>query len=204
MTFSVLIREKRNFGVAVASGSIAVGKRVPWIETGVGAVATQGLTEPSHGPRILSLLKSGVSAEKALQISLAKDENAEFRQILVLGVKGATAYTGKSCPPFCAHVVGKNFVCGGNLLAGKSVLDSMVRALHSKLPLHLRLMFSLKAGEEAGGDKRGHRSAAIRLVLEDEIFSFDVDDSPCPIDELIARLRRKFPSRAEEGARTLT
>jgi uncharacterized Ntn-hydrolase superfamily protein len=191
MTFSVLAKEGRDFGVAVASGSIGVGKRVPWAERGVGAVATQGFTRASYGPKILKLLREGMNPCECIEEALKGDPDREFRQILVLGDEGGAAHSGRNCPSFCGHAVGENFVCGGNLLASRKVLDAMVQGFQGET-LAVRLLSSLTAGAKAGGDRRGQRSAALLLTGSPPI-RLEVEDSRDPVSELWRRLERIIP-----------
>ena len=55
MTFSIVGRcvNTGMFGVAITTSSICVGARCPHARAGVGAVATQNITDPSLGPRLL-------------------------------------------------------------------------------------------------------------------------------------------------------
>jgi uncharacterized Ntn-hydrolase superfamily protein len=191
MTFSILAREGRDFGVAVASGSVGVGRRVPWAERGIGAVATQGLTQPSYGPRILELLQKGLTPEECLRGVLLSDSRREDRQVLVLAPAGYAVHTGRNCLQFCGYAVGENFVCGGNLLASRKVLEGMVEGFQGE-KLVIRLLSSLTAGARAGGDRRGQRSAALLLAGSPPI-RLEVEDSPDPISELWRRLERVIP-----------
>jgi uncharacterized Ntn-hydrolase superfamily protein len=74
------------------------------------------------------------------------------------------------------------------MLAGASVLDDTAMAYTSgeKLPFAQRLLVAMRAGEAAGGDKRGKQSAAL-LIHEDEEWSaldLRVDDHANPLAEL--------------------
>ena len=69
------------WGVAVASRSLAVGAVVPWLEAGVGAVATQALTNVQHGPHGLALIRAGSSARETLDQLVAADPLRDDRQI---------------------------------------------------------------------------------------------------------------------------
>ncbi|WP_449257588.1 DUF1028 domain-containing protein [Deinococcus taklimakanensis] len=61
MTFSVAERDPRtgDIGVAVASKFLAVDALVPFVKSGVGAVATQSYVNPNFGPDGLALLAGG-------------------------------------------------------------------------------------------------------------------------------------------------
>lgn len=188
MTFSILVREGREFGIGVVSGSVGVGKRVPWVQRGVGAVATQGFTEISYGPRILDLLRGGLNPAQSLELVLSDDSLKEFRQVLVLAAGGAAVHTGKSCPSFCGHIVKENLVCGGNLLAGRKVLEAMVEEFTGE-SMPLKILNSLMAGARAGGDRRGQKSAAI-VVTGPLPLRVEVDNSEDPLTELKRKLEQ--------------
>src|SRR5512132_2804118 len=51
-TYSIVARDPRTgeLGAAVQSHYFSVGPIVPWVESGVGAVATQAFAEGSYGP----------------------------------------------------------------------------------------------------------------------------------------------------------
>ena len=49
MTFSLVARceKTKMLGVVISSSSISVASRCPWVRAGVGAAATQNVTDPS-------------------------------------------------------------------------------------------------------------------------------------------------------------
>ena len=200
MTYSIVARDGRLLGVAAATGSIAVGSRVTWARAGVGAVATQAYTNPALGPRILELLESGMSAEQALRTALAEDSDHDRRQVLVVDAHGhAAAFTGSRAPGWAGHIVGRGYACAGNLIVSREVVEMMAEAYEAGrgLPLWERLLRALEAGEAAGGDQRGLRSAALLVVCEHPIYGrrFDrmldlrVDYSDDPLGDLRRLLR---------------
>ena len=79
----------------------------------------------------------------------------------------------------------------GNMLAGPQVVAETVRFFreNASMPLPRRLIGAMKAGEKAGGDKRGKQSAALVIYGKDEYSELDlrVDDHVEPLLEL-ARL----------------
>ncbi len=79
------------------------------------------------------------------------------------------------------------------MLAGPAVLDETAKAYVAQhaLPFPQRLIAALKAGERAGGDKRGKQSAALLIHEREEWPALDlrVDDHPDPLAEL-ERLER--------------
>ncbi|MBU3732619.1 MAG: DUF1028 domain-containing protein, partial [Beijerinckiaceae bacterium] len=114
------------------------------------------------------------------------------------------------------HTIHKTFSVAGNMLAGPAVVDDTARVFgeRSDLPFAQRLLAALKAGEAAGGDKRGKQSAAI-LIHDDEeyaLLDIRVDDHADPLGELtrleeISRgryihYRKLMPSRANPSGVT--
>ncbi len=195
-TFSIVACDPKtkDLGVAVESRFISVGAVVPWAEAGVGAVATQSFANTSYGPRGLALLKKGLHPKDALRRLTAKDPMATQRQAGLVDARGrAASFTGDECFAWAGGIVGRNFACQGNILAGEEVVKGMARAFEStEGDLPVRLLAALHAGQRAGGDKRGQQSAALLVVrgkggyggLNDRWIDVRVDDHPAPIDEL--------------------
>ena len=80
-TFSIVARDPATgeLGVAVQSHGFSVGPIVPWIEAGVGAVATQSFVDPSYGKLGLDLMRAGKSAPDALKALIAGDAASDVR-----------------------------------------------------------------------------------------------------------------------------
>jgi uncharacterized Ntn-hydrolase superfamily protein len=122
---------------------------------------------------------------------------------------GLAAFTGDACIDWCGHDVREAFSVAGNMLAGPGVVAETVRAYESSphLPFARRLIAAMRAGEAAGGDKRGKQSAAL-LIHDQEsypLYDLRVDDHPDPLGELVRleevarqrwlHFRRQMPSR---------
>ncbi len=86
-TYSIVARDATTgeMGVAVQSHWFSVGSIVTWAEAGVGAIATQSFVDPAYGPRGLDLMRSGLSAEQALEALLLVDEGRDVRQVAFVG-----------------------------------------------------------------------------------------------------------------------
>src|SRR6478736_384100 len=100
VTYSVVARDPGTgaFGVAVQSHFFAVGAVVPWVEAGVGAVATQAMGELSYGALGLERMRAGESSRAALAALLAADPERETRQVAMVDTSGlSVAHTGTSC-----------------------------------------------------------------------------------------------------------
>jgi uncharacterized Ntn-hydrolase superfamily protein len=86
-----------DLGVAVQSKFPNVGGIVPWARAGVGAVATQSLSNTAYGERGLELIAQGASAEKALRIIMRTDTMLQDRQVGMVDARGrAASFTGKT------------------------------------------------------------------------------------------------------------
>jgi uncharacterized Ntn-hydrolase superfamily protein len=98
------------------------------------------------------------------------------------------AHTGKACIDWCGHTSGEGYSVAGNMLAGGAVIANTAKAYvaNTALPFPRRLIAALKAGEAAGGDKRGKQSAALVIYGEEEWPDLDlrVDDHADPLPEL--------------------
>lgn len=193
MTFSVVARcaETGMFGVAVASSSPAVAARCAHARAGIGAVASQNVTDPSLGPRALDLMELGADAEAAVSILRRSGSFMEYRQVLAVDASGGAAiHSGPRALGTWAEAKGENVACGGNLLAADSVPAAMVDAfLGSRGHLGDRLVAVMEAALATGGEAGPVRSAGLKLVRE---VSWPVADlrvdwtDACPIAELKA------------------
>jgi uncharacterized Ntn-hydrolase superfamily protein len=196
MTWSLIAREPSTgaLGIAVATRFFAVGALCPHGEGGVGALATQALINPLYGPRALRLLREGATAQVVVDALTQSDPGRAARQLHVLDSAGhGAAYTGTECVPWCGHALHDGFSVAGNMLAGPEVIAETARAYVASpnLPFAQRLIVALRAGEAAGGDKRGKQSAALKIYTTEEYPALDmrVDDHPDPLAEL-ARLEQ--------------
>jgi uncharacterized Ntn-hydrolase superfamily protein len=191
MTWSIIARDSVTcqFGIAVATKFFAVGARVPHIAAGIGGVATQALINPYYGIDGVKLLREGKSPQDIVTALLAGDSGRESRQLHIMDAHGRiAAHTGKDCVDWCGHVKGDGFSVAGNMLAGAGVLDDTAKAyaVNKDLPFAQRLLAAMRAGEAAGGDKRGKQSAALLIHDKDEWAALDlrVDDHADPLAEL--------------------
>jgi uncharacterized Ntn-hydrolase superfamily protein len=191
MTWSIIARDPQTgcAGIAVASRFLAVGARVPHIATGVGAVATQALINPFYGPRGLALLREKRPVSDVVASLVAADGGRDHRQLHVMDWAGrSAAYTGSACVDWCGDRAREGFSVAGNMLAGPRVLDATAAAYvaNAGLGFARRLIAAMRAGEAAGGDKRGRQSAALVIYGENEWSDLDlrVDDHAEPLAEL--------------------
>ncbi|MGI9406818.1 MAG: DUF1028 domain-containing protein [Hyphomicrobiaceae bacterium] len=169
MTFSIVGRCAKTgmFGVAITTSSISVGARCPHARAGVGAVATQNITNPDLGPQILDHLAAGKDAQAALDAALAGEAHPAYRQLTVVDTAGRTAtFTGDNILGTNAIVEGDNCVAAGNLLKTEQVPAAMAGAFAANADRHLaeRLLLALEAGIAAGGEEGPTHSAALLVA----------------------------------------
>jgi uncharacterized Ntn-hydrolase superfamily protein len=177
-------------------------------------IATQSMAEPMYGSVGLDLLQGGFTAQEVLTALSSVDPHPQRRQVAVLGVNGdLAAYTGEQCVEAAGHLIGNDCVALANMAASAAVWIAMVeRFENSSGPLAQRLLNSLEAAEEAGGDFRGRRSAAIMVIRatttgrpwHDTVVDLRVDDSGDPVSALaellVTRARYQDVVRAFQQA----
>jgi uncharacterized Ntn-hydrolase superfamily protein len=201
MTFSIVARDPTTgaFGAATATGGPCVGALVPHVAGGVGAVATQGDTNPYYGIDGVSLLKAGELPKVIIERIISPDPGRGRRQMIAIGRDGPpSAFSGDGLEATSGTRAGKNYAIAGNMLAGAAVLDDMAQAFDTGSGLlEDRLLAALAAGQAAGGDKRGTRSAALLVYGEPAYARLDcrVDYSQSPVDDLfdLVELNRNGP-----------
>jgi uncharacterized Ntn-hydrolase superfamily protein len=191
MTWSIIARDNSTgqFGIAVATRFFAVGARVPHIAPRLGGIATQALVNPYYGIDGVRLLHEGLKPGDIVATLIAADAGRESRQLHMMDAGGnIAAHTGRECVDWCGHIRGSGFSIAGNMLAGARVLDDTAAAYTAgeSLPFAQRLIAAMRAGEAAGGDKRGKQSAALLIYGDDEWAALDlrVDDHTDPLGEL--------------------
>jgi uncharacterized Ntn-hydrolase superfamily protein len=198
MTFSIVssIAQTGELCVATATCYVAVGDRVPKIMPGVGAVAVQASPKPSNRLDILNLMKKGQSPEKAIIKCLDNDAEKGIRQILAIDSSGAAhVFSGNKTINISDSVIGKNFAIAGNMLRNREIIPEMAKTFQKNLDLNLpkRSLLALKAGEDAGGDKRGRLSAALLYSKPNHrIMVLRIDYSNNPLEDLTEALELRY------------
>ncbi len=195
-TFSIVARDPETdaVGVAVQSKFVSVGSVVPFASADAGAVATQSFANVAYGPDGLDLLREGHDAATAIERLTEDDDEAEQRQVGVVGGDGSVAaFTGAECFDVAGDRQGETYTVQGNILENEATLDAMASAYEETAGgLPERLLAALHAGNEAGGDSRGEQSAALYVAKpeggydgkSDRWIDVRVDDHEAPIDEL--------------------
>lgn len=202
MTYSIIARDPTTgaLGAAAQSRFLAVGAIVPWGRADVGVVVTQARARVAMADELLASLAGGATATQALRDVLADEARPAVRQVGVIDHAGDVAVaTGGACAEFAAHAVGDDVAALGNFLVAPGVPELMVAAFEQAPgSLARRLLEGLRAGQRAGGERRGVESASLLVVRRGAGFGGDhdrevdlrVDHDPDPIATLGQLLQR--------------
>ena len=189
MTFSLVGRDAATgmLGAVVSSSSPAVAARCAHVRPGVGAAASQNVTDPSLGTRMLDLMATGQTASEAVAAVTAGEQHIGFRQLTAVDAAGGTgSFSGDRTLGANASAEGDGAVAAGNLLASTGVPEAMLAAFAASAGEHLaeRLVRALEAGLAEGGEEGPVRSAG--LVVCDRVswaiadLRVDWHDEPIP------------------------
>ena len=186
-------------GAAVTTRVPFVGRAVPHVRAGVGAVCTQASTRVEYGPQGLDLLAKGVEPQEVLKQLLENDAQRESRQVGVIDMKGrSAAHTGKQNGNWAGSKQGKNYTVQANIMVGPEVIEAVAASFESTegsgWPLAERMILALEAGQEKGGDRRWGRtqSAAIKIADPNNpgrggdyiALAIEVGEHPEPVGEM--------------------
>ncbi|MER6977728.1 DUF1028 domain-containing protein [Streptomyces carpinensis] len=213
MTFSLVVRDGERFGIAVSSSSPAVAARVAHLRPGVGAAASQNVTDPTLGTRLLERLAEHGDAERALAdvIGAARDAddagNIDYRQLTVLGRTGCGfAFSGTRTLGKHASATADGAVAAGNMLAGEHIPGVLLDAYFAAGGhLEERLLAALRAALAAGGEEGPVHSAGLAVVADVDwrVTDLRVDWADDPIDRLGELLAVWLPQRDDYVRRGL-
>ncbi|TWF58788.1 DUF1028 domain-containing protein [Neorhizobium alkalisoli] len=211
MTFSIVARCEKTgqFGVAISSSSPAVAARCAWAHAGIGAVATQNVTNPALGPKVLDELANGAAAEAAVTTARDSDEFPDYRQLLAVDAQGRTAiHSGTKALGIWSSARGNQCVAAGNLLANDGVPGAMIKAFEaSPGELGDRLIAALKAAMDAGGEAGPVHSAGLLIVDQQSwpLAELRIDwmEDSCPVEAVAEAWRVYKPQAADYVTRAL-
>ncbi|MFI8631440.1 DUF1028 domain-containing protein [Microbacterium sp. NPDC077663] len=201
MTLSLVAHLNGAFGIVISSSSPAVASRCAHLRPGVGAVASQNVTNPALGPATLDALAAGAAPDAAIAAALAADAYADYRQVTAVDATGrVSVHSGTQALGIHGASVGDGCVAAGNLLAGDDVLDAMVAGFAAASgPLEDRLLAALESAVAAGGEAGPLRSAGLAVVEGASWRTTDlrVDDHDQPIVELRRLWELWSPQKAD-------
>ena len=190
MTFSILIfdEETQTFAGGTATGTICVGGWVLRADPRMGISATQG-SQPSTiwGEDLLEYMGKGEPSNKAIETIINKDIHKEFRQVSTIDKHGNPGYfSGSENEPVIDQYINKNIVITGNTLKNTKVIKAILNGYkNSNNDLTKKIINALEKGHEAGGDRRGLKSAAILIVNNKKPpINLRIDYANNPINEL--------------------
>ena len=184
MTFSLVARcaDTGMFGMAISSSSPAVAARCAFARAGVGAVASQNVTDPALGPLALDLMAAGATAGEAIAGVQEQGRFIEYRQVLAIDRQGNTAiHSGPNSLGIWTQAQGRDVASGGNLLANEGICQAIVDGFEAASG-HLgdRLIAAMRAGLAAGGEAGPVHSAGMKIV---DRVSWPVADLRCDWSE---------------------
>lgn len=177
MTLSLVVRDGSAFGMVICSSSPAVASRCTHLRAGVGAVASQNVTNPHLGVVALDALADGANAQAALAAAVAADRHPEYRQLIVVDTTGdTTVHTGAKALGIHHAVSTKNVAAAGNMLRDERVIETLLFGYTSSTAptLEQRLLDGLTAAINAGGEAGRVYSAGLQLT----------EDVPWPVTDL--------------------
>src|SRR6267154_3801135 len=158
-------------GASVTTRVPFVGRAVPHVRAGVGAVCTQASTVVEYGPRGLDLLAKGIEPQVVLSQLLADDQQRESRQVGVIDMKGrAAAHTGRQNGNWAGSRQGATYTVQANIMVGPEVVEAVAKTFEASegtgMPLAERMILAMEAGYAKGGDRRwgNLQSAAIKIA----------------------------------------
>jgi len=210
MTFSLAARDPATgaFGMVVSSSSPAVAARCLHLRPGVGAAASQNVTNPALGPRLLDRLQVGATAERAITQVVAEEPHPESRQLTVVDAVGRVAhFSGARTLGTHAAATGRQAVAAGNMLAGTHVVQAMIDAYQASAAATFeeRLLAGFLGGLAAGGEQGPVRSAGLAVVENAawRVTDLRVDDADDPAAELSRLLALWLPQKRDYLTRAL-
>ena len=186
-------------GAAVTTRVPFVGRAVPHVRAGVGAVCTQASTMVEYGPRGLDLMAKDVEPSAAIAELLSDDQQRESRQLGMIDMKGrSAAHTGKGNNFWAGSRQGKTYTVQANIMVGPEVVEAVAATFEATegtgLPLAERMILAMEAGQARGGDSRwgNLQSAAIKIADPNDpgrggdhiALAIEVGEHPEPVAEM--------------------
>lgn len=191
MTFTVIGYCPRSgkAGFCQATSTPAVGWRCADVVPGRGVVTVQAHGDYRQLQLAKKLMAFGYSPAKVLKELSEDDRFYAFRQVAVLDFHGnAAVNTGPRARPWAGEIAGPDFVVTGNVLVGEKVVKAMADAFRAsaKEELEERLLRTVEAGRDAGGQEEGQTSCALVVYEKHDfpIVNLRVDVSLEPVGEM--------------------
>ena len=210
MTFSLAARDAPSgaFGMIISSSSPAVASRCINLRAGIGAVASQNVTNPALGPAVLDELERGRTAREAIEAVVAAEPFHDFRQLMAVDANSTSfVYSGSGALGLVGAKAVEGAVAAGNMLAGEHVIDAYLDGYltSSAETFEERLFDGFRAALRAGGEVGPVRSAGL-AVVEDaswRVTDLRIDDHDDPGSELARLLDLWLPQKTDYLTRAI-
>ncbi|MFE4217223.1 DUF1028 domain-containing protein [Streptomyces sp. NPDC056844] len=207
MTFSLVVRDGDRFGMAASSSSPAVFARVAHLRPAVGAAASQNITDPTLGTRLLERLAEHGDAHRALTEVTGAADDIAYRQLTVLGRRGpGFAHSGPHTLGKHASAATDGAVAAGNMLSGEHIPTVLLDAYAAATgELEERLITAMRAALAAGGEEGPVYSAGLAVVGDVgwRVTDLRVDWAEDPIERLADLVGVWLPQRDDYVRRGL-
>jgi uncharacterized Ntn-hydrolase superfamily protein len=210
MTITIAARDRVTgaLGMAISSSSPAVASRCLHVRAGVGIAASQNVTNPALGQRVLDFMALGDSPADAVGRAASEDPFGDYRQLMAVDTAGEVfAYSGRRTLGTFSSASGHQCVAAGNMLAVQRVPEAMVEAFESSdaTSFEGRLLDGLRGGAAAGGEEGPLRSTGLLVIDEVSwpVSDLRVDDHADPIGELARLLDLWLPVKCDYIVRAL-
>ncbi len=186
MTYTIIGRCTRTgqLGMGITTWSLGVGGYCPFVKASVGSLSSQAAANPRLGRLGMQLLDLGYSPSEAIEELRGRDSHFEHRQIGIVDKDGnCAAHTGAETRLWTSHSTGEGFVAMGNTIDSERVVQALATVFQEgeDLDLDERLLNSLEAGRDAGGQQTAHpesmnqdRSAALIVYDHEEWALMDL------------------------------
>lgn len=173
-TWSIILIDPNTGEIGIAGASCTyqcygIGSIVP----GRGAIIVQANSNYQAHQRGLSLLKAGQSPQQIMAALRAPQFDPEHQQYAVISLRHPNrpmTYTGRLTTFHKGDLTGNGVCVQSNTLASsfalQTMMDAVTKGRQKSLPLNELLMLALKAGSQAGGDKRcGTQRATSAFIM---------------------------------------
>lgn len=159
-TWSIIAVDRKTGEIGIVGASCTFDvSGIASIEPEKGAIVVQAASNYFARMEGISLMENNASAQEILKAMMDEKFKPEQQQYGVIVLKEGTSplvYSGAEIADWNGEMIGGDFAVMGNILFGEQVVKKAFDAFDQNRdkPLAERLMLALKAGEEAGGDKR--------------------------------------------------
>lgn len=159
-TWSIIAVDRATGEVGIVGASCTFDVQgIASIVPGKGAIVVQAQSSYFARMKGVDLMENDASANEILTAMRAKDfdpENQQYGVVVLNPDSVPLCYSGSQISDWNGQLIGDDFAVMGNILVGEDVLQNAYDAfnLNRDKSLSERLMAALKAGEQAGGDKR--------------------------------------------------